>query len=298
MLISKFLSNYKINKKKLLRTAYANLPSFEGNLVNMIGKNDYISFKEFKQFFRISPRESKISLRDYVNSINDPNRYFQHPFLLNFTLNFNILVNSEIFSASLYLNLNDIDFHPTTGTIDLKFVFAKPNDTTVSQFNGKCIFKKIIEAGFDPEYRATRRALYEDEVLKLKTFTKGYDKFDDKYNNFKIIVVSNDGKEYILNYKTELELGINKWFKNCDMYDTLIVKDFVSLTQEEFNELINNYKEFHTFKSIEKLDDIDTQVDSIFANFKNFHAGQILPLIGEALDEDEDEEFDQENDDD
>lgn len=288
MLIAKFLDLYTIRTEQELRKMYAKLDLPDGNLVRMIGKNGRVRFKEFKKFFRITPTESKVSLDSYIKNLNDPTKYLQSTFALNFIVNFSKLENSETFVGILNLSLDDIIFNPSTENIELKFIFANPNDATLKQFKGPELFKKVIDAGFKSKYSSTKRALYTKKISSLNQISDG--KWLDDYNNFKIIVTDHNQKEYILNFKTEIENTHKRFYNNSEIVDTITIKDFISLSFNDYKDLIEKYKEFHTLSCIGLVDNINTGIDDIFKDFKTFHTEQVLPFLPE---EDFDDQEDQ-----
>ena len=289
MLIAQFLDLYTIRSNEELRKMYTKLDLPNGNLVEMIGKNGRVRFKEFKNFFRITPNESKVNLDSYIKNLNDPTEYLQSTFALNFIVNFSKLENSETFVGILNLSLDDIIFNPSTENIELKFVFANPNDATLKQFNGPELFKKVIDAGFKAKYSSTKRALYNKKISKLNQIADGK-LFDDDYNNFKITVTDHNQKEYILNFKTEIEKTHKGFYNNSKVVDMITIKDFISLSFNDYKDLIEKYKEFHSLSCIGLVDDINTGIDDIFKDFKTFHTEQVLPFLPE---EDFDDQEDQ-----
>lgn len=289
MLIAQFLDYYTLRTRKELRNMYAKLDLPKGNLLNMIGKDDRVRFREFKKFFRVTPIDSRHNLEGYIKHLNNPLN-LQDTLILNFVVNFSKLEGTETHVGNLHLNLNDIIFNPSTENIELKFVFANPNDSSLKQFNGEQIFKKVIDAGFPSNYKLTRRALEDKKMARLGSIKTGQNIFDDVYKTFKITITDFNGKEYILSYKTEISLELKRFYNNSDILDLIVIKDFISLTFKDYSTLIEKYKQFHTFACIGLIDDINTEMDEMFKDLKTFHADQVLPLIGEEeFLEDEDE---------
>lgn len=280
MLITKFLEYYTLRTRKELRNMYAKLDLPKGNLLNMIGKDDRVRFREFKKFFRVTPTDSKHNLEGYIKHLNNPMN-LQDSLILNFVVNFSKLEGTETHVGNLHLNLNDIIFNPSTENIELKFVFANLNDSSLKQFNGEQIFKKIIDAGFPSNYKLTRRALEDKKLTRLGSLKTGQNIFDDVYKTFKITITDFNGKEYILSYKTEIALELKKFYNNSDIIDLIVIKDFISLTFKDYSTLIEKYEQFHTLACIGLIDDINTEMDEMFKDLKTFHADQVLPLIGE-----------------
>lgn len=288
MLITQFLDYYVLRTRKELRNMYAKLDLPKGNLLNMIGKDDRVRFREFKKFFRVTPTDSRHNLEGYIKHLNNPMN-IQDSLILNFVVNFSKLEGTETHVGNLHLNLNDIIFNPSTENIELKFVFANPNDSSLKQFNGERIFKKIIDAGFPSNYKLTRRALEDKKLTRLGSIKTGQNIFDDVYKTFKITITDFNGKEYILSYKTEIALELKKFYNNSDILDLIVIKDFISLTFKDYSTLIEKYEQFHTFACIGLIDDINTEMDEMFKDLKTFHADQVLPLIGEEESFEEDD---------
>lgn len=291
MLITKVIENYTIRTQKELRYVYSKLDITKGNLVNMIGKNGYISFKDFKRFFRITPSDSNIGLLDYVDNLNNPKDRLQTFPLMQFILNFSKLDGALTHVGNLYVQLIDIGFEPTTESIELKFSFAKQNDTTLSHFRVREIFKKILDAGYKSTYKSSKKAYEKKKAFKLGQIAGNLQtdrEFDDDYKTFKIIVVDYTKKEYVLNFKTNIEVNHKRFFRNSDRNDLIIVKDFISLTYKEYCKLMESYDEYQKLNCIETLDTIDSEMDNIFKDFNEFHAEQVAPLIIEEDIEDDD----------
>lgn len=291
MLITKVIENYTIRTQKELRYVYSKLDITKGNLVNMIGKNGYISFKDFKRFFRITPSDSNIGLFDYVDNLNNPKDRLQTFPLMQFILNFSKLDGALTHVGNLYVQLIGIDFQPSTESIELKFSFAKQNDTTLSHFRVQEIFKSILDAGYKSTYKETKYAYEKKKVHYLGQFAGNnrlVPDFDEIYKTFKIIVVDYTKKEYVLNFKTNIEVNHKRFFRNSDRNDLIIVKDFISLTYKEYCKLMESYDEYQKLNCIETLDTIDSEMDDIFKDFNEFHAEQVAPLIIEEDIEDDD----------
>lgn len=291
MLITKVIENYTIRTQKELRYVYSKLDITKGNLVNMIGKNGYISFKDFKRFFRITPSDSNIGLLDYVDNLNNPKDRLQTFPLMQFILNFSKLDGALTHVGNLYVQLIGIDFQPSTESIELKFSFAKQNDTTLSHFRVQEIFKSILDAGYKSTYKETKYAYEKKKVHYLGQFAGNnrlVPDFDEIYKTFKIIVVDYTKKEYVLNFKTNIEVNHKRFFRNSDRNDLIIVKDFISLTYKEYCKLMESYDEYQKLNCIETLDTIDSEMDDIFKDFNEFHAEQVAPLIIEEDIEDDD----------
>jgi hypothetical protein len=211
----------------------------------------------------------------------------QDQLLLNFILNFSRLDNGKTQVGNLHVHLDDINFYPGTDTMELIFSFADLHDAKLKQFNNAEIWKKLLDMAFPSTYVGTKYALRRNNIWRLSQFTdKAGIKFESQIINYKIVVIDHHKEEFVLNYKTKLDLDIKKFYaESVVIQDFLVVKDFTQLPYTDFERLLKSYEEFHVHSSIEKFDAIDTEVDKIFDKFGIFHSETISPYIEEEGEE-------------
>lgn len=283
-MLDKFLDRFTIKDRKELKREYTRTKFLDGNLIDLIGSGGYVSFNQFRQFFRISPSSSVQDFERYVNSLNHPDMRTQDQLLLNFVLNFSRLDNGKTQVGNFHVHLDDINFHPGTDTMELIFSFAELHDAKLKQFNNVKIWKKLLDMAFPSTYAGTKYALRRNNIMRLSQFSdKAGIKFESQIINYKIIVIDQHKEEFVLNYKTKLDLDIKKFYaESVVIQDFLIVKDFTQLPYTDFKRLLKSYEEFHIHSSIEKFDAIDAEVDKIFDKFGMFHSETISPYIEEV----------------
>lgn len=283
-MLEKFLDRFTIKDRRELRKEYTRTKFLDGNLIDLIGSGGYVNFNQFRQFFRISPSSSVLDFERYVNSLNYPNMRTQDQLLLNFVLNFSRLDNGETQVGNLHVHLDDINFHSGTDTMELIFSFTKLHDAKLKQFDNATIWKKLLDMAFPSTYAGTKYALRRNSLIRLSQFTdKTGTKFESKIINYKIVVIDQYKEEFVLNYKTKLDLEIRMFYaESVVIQDLIIVKDFTQLPYVDFKRLLKSYEEFHTHSSIEKFDAIDAEVDKIFDKFGTFHFETISPYIEET----------------
>lgn len=283
-MLNKFLDRFAIKDRKELRKEYNRTKFLDGNLIDLIGSGGYVSFNQFRQFFRISPSSSVQDFERYVNSLNYPDMRTQDTLLLNFVLNFSRLDNGKTQVGNLHVHLDDINFYPGTDTMELIFSFADLHDAKLKQFNNAEIWKKLLDMAFPSTYVGTKYALRRNNILRLSQFTdKAGIKFESQIINYKIVVIDHHKEEFVLNYKTKLDLDNKNFYaESVAIQDLIVVKDFTQLPYTDFKRLLKSYEEFHMHSSIEKFDAIDVEVDNIFDKFGMFHFETILPYMEEA----------------
>lgn len=281
MKIDTLFDHYTVRTRKELLKVYdeLNIENItDGNLFNIVGNGSPITFKKFKQFFRVSPANQYFNLKEYINILINPTEEYSG-FFSNFVLVFSILDGTKTSAGNLNVCITDLELDESTETIELTFKFCKMNDTEFSQFNPKKLFKSLLEVGFPSKFLNSKIAL-DRYISKLGQFNSP-NKYFERFKHFKILVIDQYDEVYNLNYKAELEFEKKNIHRNSTSMDTIIIKDFINLTLVEYRQLIDRYYEFQLTECDRTLINVESNLDNLLEGFKDFHLNKVLPIIEE-----------------